>query len=176
MTLFDRIIRRLNTIYWSVRGAKIGRDSVISRRVEIWNPKSLTMGNGSLLGKSVSVYSAKEGFLTLGNESHIAAYGYLLIDQNKCSIGDKVAIGPFCSFICHSNSVKGESEFFTENYLDGDIEVGNNVFIGAQCTILPGTKISDNVVIASNSVVRGFLKSGFIYGGTPAKQIKPIKE
>lgn len=176
MTLFDRIRRRLNTIFWSMKGVGIGRDSVIDREVDIWNPKTLTIGNGSLLGKSVSVYCGKKGSFTLGDGSHIAPYGYFLIDKNTCSIGDKVAIGPFCSFICHSNSVTGESAFFTENYSDGNIEVGDNVFIGAQCTILSGAKIHNNVVIASNSVVRGVLKSGFIYGGTPAKLIKPISE
>jgi acetyltransferase-like isoleucine patch superfamily enzyme len=176
MTLFDRIKRRLNTLYWSMRGINIGASSSINKRVEIWNPKVVSIGRCSLLGKNVSVYCGKKGSFFLGDESHIAPFGYLLIDNNKCTIGNKVAIGPFCTFICHSNSIKGESEFFTENYLDGDIEIGNNVFIGAQCTILPGTQIPDNVVIASNSVVRGKLKSGFVYGGTPAKSIKPISE
>lgn len=176
MTFYDRIHRRLVTLFWSLRGVQIGVNSVINRGADIQVPNASSIGRNSQLGKSVSVYCGKKGVFALGDGSHIAPYGYLLIGDNRCSIGDKVAIGPFCTFVCHSNSVKGGSEFFTENYLDGDIQVGNNVFIGAQCTILPGTIIPDNVVVASNSVVRGVLKSGFIYGGTPAKLIKSISE
>lgn len=176
MTLSDRIRRRITTRYWSLRGVQIGANSSINRGADIQNPKSLLIGRLSQLGKSVSVYCGKNGTFTLGDESHIAPYGYMLIGDNKCSIGNKVAIGPFCALVCHSNSVAGSGKFFTQNYVDGDIEIGNNVFIGAQCTILPGAKIHDNVVIASNSVVRGELKSGFIYGGTPAKMIKSISE
>ncbi|HIP31260.1 MAG TPA: acyltransferase [Crocinitomicaceae bacterium] len=111
----------------------------------------------------------------MGKKSHIAPFGYLLIDNNKVTIGDDVAIGPFCTFICHSNSVTGKSKLYAENYLDGDIFIGNNVFIGVQCTILPGTIIEDNVVIASNSVVKGRIERSALYGGTPAKKIKEIE-
>ena len=78
------------------------------------------------------------------------------------------------TFICHSNAIQGASKFFCENYDDGDITIGNNVFIGAQCTILPGTIIKDNVVVASNSVVKGILEGDTVYGGSPAKVIKKI--
>ncbi|MCZ4409789.1 DapH/DapD/GlmU-related protein [Cryomorphaceae bacterium 1068] len=176
MTFIDRIKRRLSTLYWSFRGVEIGTNSAINPGVDIWNPKTASIGQNSNLGKNVSIYCGKNGSFTLGDGSHIAPFGYLLIDNNDCSIGSKVAVGPFCTFVCHSNSIKGNSKFFAENYSDGGIEIGNNVFIGAQCTILPGAQIDDNVVIASNSVVRGILKSGFVYGGTPVKMIKPISE
>ena len=32
----------------------------------------------------------------------------------------------------------------------------------------------ENVVIAANSVVKGFVKAGSLYGGTPAKFIKVL--
>ena len=81
---------------------------------------------------------------------------------------------PFCTFICHSNHFEGDNKLYSKNYLDGDISIGNNVFMGAQCTILPGTIIDDNVVIASNSVVKGHLESNTVYGGSPAKKIKSL--
>ncbi|RLD75717.1 MAG: acyltransferase, partial [Bacteroidetes bacterium] len=106
----------------------------------------------------------------MGDNSHIAPFGYFLIENNIVEIGNDVAIGPFCSFFCVTNSIKGKSDLFRENYINGDIYVGNNVFIGAQCVILPGTKINDNTVIAANSVIGGVLESGVVYGGTPVKK------
>jgi len=41
---------------------------------------------------------------------------------------------------------------------------------------LPGTKIQDNVIIAANSVVRGTLEAGWMYGGSPCKPIKKLSE
>lgn len=45
----------------------------------------------------------------------------------------------------------------------GAIEVGNNVFIGSNTTILPNTKIEDNVVIGAGSIVSGRIRGGGEY-------------
>lgn len=56
------------------------------------------------------------------------------------------------------------------------IKVGNNVFIGAGCTILPGVSIGNNVVVGAKSLVSKSLESNFVYAGVPAKKIKSIDE
>lgn len=54
----------------------------------------------------------------------------------------------------------------------GAIEIGNNVFVGSRSTILPDTKIEDNVIIGAGSlVVSSILRSGGVYAGVPAKRI-----
>lgn len=58
----------------------------------------------------------------------------------------------------------------------GQIKVGDNVFIGRGCTILPGAKIHDNVVIGAGSVVVGELESNYVYAGVPARKIKPLED
>ena len=112
----------------------------------------------------------------MGNNSHAAPYSYFLITNNSVIIGDDVAIGPFCSFFCSSNSYSDDIPLFRENYENGDIILGNNVFIGAQSTILPGTEIQDNVIIAANSVVKGIIESGWAYGGAPCKPLKKLRK
>ena len=56
-------------------------------------------------------------------------------------------------------------------YYHGCIEVGNNVFIGSNSTILPDVKIEDDCVIAAGSVVTKDLPAGGVYAGVPAKRI-----
>ena len=174
MGLKRSIDRRISRMYFTLRGMDLGKNASVHRTVDVMFPKRARLGESSIIYKHVSLYTSRSGKFEMGAYSHIAPYGYLLIDKNICKIGDHVAIGPFCTFICHSNSVIGEREYFSQNYTDGNISIGNNVFIGAQCTILPGTVIEDNVVIAANSVVRGNLNSGFIYGGSPVQKIKAI--
>ena len=56
------------------------------------------------------------------------------------------------------------------------IKVGNNVFFGANSSIMPGVTIGDNVVIAANSLVTKDCESNYVYGGIPAKKIKTLDE
>jgi acetyltransferase-like isoleucine patch superfamily enzyme len=174
MKLYERIRQKLGNYRFKRMGVKMHSSATIHHSVDIYNGKNVTVGENSILYKEISVYPNASGCFKLGNNSHIAPFGYLLIDKNNLTIGDDVAIGPFCTFVCHSNSFEGKDKLFRKNYLDGDITIGNNVFMGAQCTVLPGTIIEDNVVVASNSVVKGLLESGSVYGGSPAKKIKSI--
>jgi len=112
----------------------------------------------------------------MGNNSHVAPYGYFLIEDQSLFIGNDVAIGPFCSFFCSSNTYSPDKPLFRENYNKADINIGNNVFIGAQSVILPGTIIEDNVIVAAHSTVKGILESGWVHGGSPCKPIKKLKE
>lgn len=49
--------------------------------------------------------------------------------------------------------------------------IGNNVFIGANTTILPGSEIGDNCIVGAGSVVRGKLETGYVYSGNPCVKI-----
>ena len=41
----------------------------------------------------------------MGSFSHIAPYGYLLIEKQNLHIGNNVAIGPYCSIFCSTNTI-----------------------------------------------------------------------
>ena len=52
------------------------------------------------------------------------------------------------------------------------MEIGNDVWIGANAIILPGVKICDGVVVAAGAVVTHDIEPYAIVGGIPAKLIK----
>lgn len=54
----------------------------------------------------------------------------------------------------------------------GDMEIGNDVWIGQEAMILSGVKIGDGAVIAAGSVVTKNVADYEIVGGNPAKSIK----
>lgn len=58
----------------------------------------------------------------------------------------------------------------------GPVEIGDNVYIGMNTTILRNTKIGDNVIIGANSLVRGKIESNSVYAGNPAKKISSLEE
>ena len=53
----------------------------------------------------------------------------------------------------------------------GEVEIGNNVFIGVNAVITKPTKIGDGAVIGANSVVTGDIPPNAIAVGSPAKVI-----
>ena len=53
------------------------------------------------------------------------------------------------------------------------ISIGNDVWIGANVSILDGITIGDGAIVASNSLVNKDIPPYMIYGGIPAKQLKP---
>ena len=67
---------------------------------------------------------------------------------------------------------------FREEFPDIDvfapIHVGNNVFIGARSTILPGASIGDNCVVGACSLVTGTIPPNCVVAGVPARVIRPL--
>lgn len=109
-------------------------------------------------------------------------------------IGDKLIIGKFCmiasdvKFIMNgaNHLTKSISSYpfaiFGKDWKDamegkqyptkGNTEIGNDVWIGFNATIMPGIKIGDGAIIATNSHVTKNVEPYSIVGGNPAKEIK----
>lgn len=54
------------------------------------------------------------------------------------------------------------------------INIGNDVWIGGNVTILPGVTIGNNVVVAAGAVVTKDVPDNCLVAGIPAKKIKDI--
>lgn len=91
-------------------------------------------------------------------------------------IGDHVTVTSGVCFITHDGGVW----VFRERHPDIDVVapiiVGNNVFIGINAIMMPGSKIGDNCVIGAGAVVTGEIPSNTVAVGVPAKPIKSINE
>jgi len=69
------------------------------------------------------------------------------------------------------NTVLLGHEFLQGEYRTGKVEIGKNVMIGANCTVLPGVKISDGASVSAMSLVNSDIPAGGKWGGVPAKKI-----
>ena len=108
------------------------------------------------------------------------------------SIGENVFINSGCRFQDHGGITIGDGALIGHNVvlatLNHDIDprrrsdmhpapifVGNNVWIGANATILPGVTIGDGSIVAAGAVVTRNIPINVIVGGVPAKIIKRIE-
>lgn len=142
----------------------------IDTAVMITNYRNFEGGNSCALYHGTYILNTN-GKLILGENSHLGAMCYVNVCYGNVTIGDNVAIGPHTMIIAYSNHYESGKKT-TDVRIIKDILVGSNVFLGANCTILPGSIIESDVVVGAGSVVRGRLESNGIYAGIPCKKIR----
>jgi len=142
----------------------------IDTQVMIVNRANFQAGSGSSLYHASYILNT-HGQFALGQRSHLGAFCYVNVAYGKVTIGDDVAIGPGTKIIAYSNHY-GVGKKVTDERLVADVLIGNNVFVGANCAILPGTRIADHVIVGAGAVVKGELKTDCIYGGIPCRELK----
>jgi acetyltransferase-like isoleucine patch superfamily enzyme len=128
--------------------------------------------NLSIVGHpwAVQITSSKGANLKIGDNVYVNA-GVGIAASIGIIIGDNVKIGPRTS-IFDSNYHRMDST--DKGEISKKITIGNNVWIGADCTILPGVTIGDNSVIAAKSTVNKDVPNNVLMGGSPAKVIRDL--
>ncbi len=117
-------------------------------------------------------------------EGSYANLGFMIIPNNnsekKLFIGRNVSIAPNVVCICSSNANNGK-EINTYPYIidvltkDETIHIEDEVWIGANVTILPGVTIGKCSVIGAGSVVVKDVEPYSIYAGVPARKVRNVK-
>ena len=99
----------------------------------------------------------------------------VILDPSHCwliSIGDNVTMAPRVHILCHDASTK---QFLGYTKI-GRVNIGDNVFIGAESVVLPGVSIGNNVIIGANSTVTKSIPDNMVAAGSPAKIICSLEE
>lgn len=98
-----------------------------------------------------------------------------ILDPSHCwliTIGDNVTMAPRVHILAHDASTCHHLGYARI----GRVDIGNNVFIGADTVVLPGVSIGSNSVIGANSTVTKNIPDNVVAAGNPAKIICPINE
>lgn len=97
------------------------------------------------------------------------------------SMGNNVSIASGTRLITHDvfgdvlNKTEGQDYHFPTAFY-GTIEIGDNVAIGGNVTIMPNVRIGSRVIIAGGSVVTKNIEDNTVVGGNPAKVICSTEE
>lgn len=107
-------------------------------------------------------------------DNFLANYNVTILDIAPVYVGNHVMIGPgtLISTVGHPLSPKGRREHLG---IAKPVTIGNDVWIGGNCIILPGVTIGNNVVVAAGAVVTKDVPDNCVVGGVPAKFIKSIE-
>lgn len=115
---------------------------------------------------------------------------------NYPEFGDSLIIGKFCSIASGTKFIMGPAnhrissvttypfnafggiwrektpDHLSQLPFKGDIVIGNDVWFGRECVIMPGVKIGDGAIIGAYSVVTRDVEPYCVVGGNPARVIK----
>lgn len=110
---------------------------------------------------------ASDARLTIGDNC-VFSYGVIVSCALQITIGDDVWIGEYSSIrdSTHGFSIQKPLKDCMDS--KDSIIIGNNVWIGKNTLILPGTTIGNNVIIGANSMVKGVCLDNSVYAGCPA--------
>ena len=125
----------------------------------------------------------KNGYIELQSRRPEACIhiGHKVAFNNNCTvmscvgitIGDRCRIGSEVQIIDFDGHGIMPSQRHTVGRMK-KIEIGENVWIGNRVTLLSGTVIGDNSVVAAGAVVKGEFPANVMIGGVPARIIKNI--
>ena len=92
--------------------------------------------------------------------------------NHKISIGKNCAISHNVKIYTNSYDSNSNFNVINKKTHQGNVIIGNGVWIGVNVVIIPEITIGDNVVIGANSVVTKDVNKNTIVGGVPAKIIR----
>ncbi len=104
-------------------------------------------------------------------ENFYSNHNLVILDGAKVTFGDNVFIAPNCGFYTatHPNDADERNKGLE---FAKPITIGNNVWIGAGVTVLPGVEIGDKSIIGAGSVVVKSIPENSIAVGNPCRVIE----
>lgn len=133
------------------RNLKIGKNVTLYPDVMFYGDGLIEIGDNVEIGNGTIIYASKEGGVSIGENTLIAAQCYL-IDMDHGVNRDELIRN-------QSNTVS-------------PIKIGKDVWIAANVTILKGSNVGDGAIVGAKGLVKGSVPSGAIVVGNPAKILK----
>lgn len=125
-------------------------------------------------GYKRAAYLKKIGyFMSMGEHVYLQPWNFGT-EPHLISFGDNVHVASNVTFINHditSMMFRHMDKEHSYRMREGRIDIGNNVFIGSNSTVLYDVTIGDNVIIGAGSLVNRDIPSGSVAAGVPAKVI-----
>lgn len=153
----------LNTIAGSMIVPRVGRAALY--RAAGMPQASLSVSPHCRISGSPNNVSIGRGtYINVG--CFLEAYGPITIG-NDCAVGMEVLV------VTSTHPLNAEG--WDPASVGRPVVIGDRVWLGARCIVLPGVTIGDDVVVAAGSIVTKDCAPGGIYAGAPARRVRELR-
>jgi acetyltransferase-like isoleucine patch superfamily enzyme len=123
----------------------------VSSSARFTNPENIAIGEHTNINRNCILWAGKTA---------------------RIIIGDNCLTGPGVTIIASQYDIKSLDLIRSFQQKEADIIIEDDVWLGANCVILPGVHIGKGVVVGAGAVVTKDVNPYTIIGGVPAKEIK----
>lgn len=119
------------------------------------------------------------GDVMLGDNCSVWFHAVVRGDVNSIRMGNMVNVQDGAVIHCtyeQSKTIIGDEVSIGHNAIVHGCSIGSRVLVGMGAIVMDHAKIEDEVLIAAGAVVleNTVCEGGYIYGGVPARKIKPL--
>lgn len=169
-----KLLSAVRRLYWKALGMTIGADTRLSHMLVTW-PHRVSLGKRVSLEHGIYFNAAgahAPGIaISLGDGTFVGS-GCEFNAIQGISIGANCLIASGCRFIDHNHGIQFGQLMKLQEEISAPIQIGSDVWIGANCIVLKGVSIGDGAIVAAGSVVTKSVDPYAIVAGVPAKFIK----
>lgn len=148
----------------------IGKNTIIKDNVKIFC-RELTIGEHNYILENVWIEGSLNSInsvVEIGDRNLICQWTRINCNE-KVKIGSNVGIGQNVDIWTHGSFMDVLEGY---PYICAPVTIGDNVWLIARSTVLPGVKIGNHVIIGNNSLVNNDAPDGSFCAGIPARIIK----
>jgi len=175
-----RIKRFISRLYYSIKfhkaniklcpGVLIGKNTFFEgfNTIHEGSVFSGKLGFASNIGKNCKIVGNIGRYCSIGSNVNVESYSH----PSSVFVSTHPA---FYSLLRQSGFTYVQQQKYDEVLLNGDgvpLTIGNDVWVGANVTIIGGIRIGDGAIIAAGAVVNKDVPPYAVVGGVPAKLIK----
>jgi acetyltransferase-like isoleucine patch superfamily enzyme len=188
------MLQRITKVRWSLRLGSVG-EGVIIGSSKLVGLRKISIGANTLIDDHVilnaagskssqitlgarvtirefAVLEAHKGTITIGNDSFVGHH-CILYGQGGLWIGNDTMIAAGTTIISSNHNFTNQGSLYRlQGETSKGVKIGNNSWLGANCTILDGVTLGDNSVVAAGSVVTKSWPENTLLAGVPAKPLK----
>lgn len=148
-------------------GARVGGFG----RIELNDDAIFEIGAYSIVRRGCEVVLARAALLSIGRNVSIGSYSNIRSEM-RIEIGDNSLIAQHVSIIGGQYKHKKRDVLIKDQgFESGNVNIGNDVWIGVRAIILPDIVIGNGAIIAAGAVVTGSVPDYAIVAGVPARII-----
>lgn len=135
-------------------------------------PGPVQLGEKSCLHRGTIIETSEGGSLTIGQNTHVQPGCQLSAHKGSIVIGNDVQIAPKCGLYPYNHGIVAGTPMREQPITsNGDIIIGDDVWIGFGAIVLENVTIGGGAIVAAGALVRESVPAGAIVAGVPAKVV-----